>query len=129
MGAKIVKLEGAEIAALVKLEGAEIAALVKDMESIEKERQELNEEFRLRSEALEKVHKERHETIWKQIRALAGFDPDQRGLEIDAEYLNQFGVAFIKMTEECQCPVCKMKRGENLDLGEILSVSTEEIRH
>lgn len=116
-------------AKIVKLEGAEIAALVKDMESIEKERQELNEEFRLRSDALDKVHKERHESIWKQIRVLAGFDHDQRGLEIDAEYLNQFGVAFIKMTEECQCPACKMKRGENLDLDQILSVPTEEIRH
>ena len=111
-------------AKIVKLEGAEIAALVKDIESIEKERQELNEEFRLRSEALEKVHKERHEFIWKRISVLAGFPEDQHNLEIDAEYLNQFGVAFIKETEECQCPVCKIRRGEDIGLA-----STKEIRH
>ena len=116
-------------AKIVKLEGEEISSLVKEMVSIDKERKELEEEFRLRSEALEKVHKERHESIWKQIRVLAGFPADQRDLEIDAEYLDLFGVAYIKVTEECQCPVCKMKRGENLDLGEIFSVSTEEIRH
>ena len=113
-------------AKIVKLEGAEIASLVKELDSIDKERKELEEEFRLRSEALEKVHKERHESIWERIRALAGFDPDQRGLEIDAEYLDLFGVAYIK---ERQCPVCKMRRGEDLGLGEILSASTEEIRH
>ena len=109
-------------AKIVKLEGAEGAALVKDIESIEKERQELNEEFRLRSEALEKVHKERHEFIWKRIRVLAGFPSDQRGLEIDAEYLNQFGMVFIKMTDECQCPVCKIRRGEGLDLPQMSEV-------
>ena len=116
-------------AKIVKLEGAEIASLVKELDSIDKERKELEEEFRLRSEALEKVHKERHESIWERIRALAGFDPDQRGLEINTEYMDLFGVAYIKVTEECQCPVCKMQRGENLDLGEIFSASTEEIRH
>lgn len=104
-------------AKIVKLEGEEISSLVKEMVSIDKERKELEEEFRLRSEALEKVHKERHESIWERIRALAGFPSDQRGLEIDTEYMDLFGVAYIKVTEECQCPVCKMRRGEDLDLS------------
>lgn len=112
-------------AKIVKLEGEEISSLVKEMVSIDKERKELEEEFRLRSEALEKVHKERHESIWKQIRALAGFDPDQRGLEIDTEYMDLFGVAYIKVTEECQCPVCKMRRGEDLVLADV----ENEVRH
>lgn len=116
-------------AKIVKLEGKEIISLVKEMISLDKERKEFEEEFRLRSEAMEKVHKERHESVWERIRVLAGFPADQRGLEIDAEYLDLFGVAFVKVVDECQCPVCKMKRGENLDLSEILSVSTEEIRH
>lgn len=111
-------------AKIVKLEGEEISSLVKEMVSIDKERKELEEEFRLRSEALEKVHKERHESVWKQIRVLAGFDPDQRGLEIDTEYMDLFGVAYIKVTEECQCPVCKMRRGEEFDLSQM-----SEIKH
>ena len=109
-------------AKIVKLEGAEIASLVKEMNSIDKERKELEEEFRLRSEALEKVHKERHESVWERIRVLAGFPADQRGLEIDAEYLDLFVVAYIKVTEECQCPVCKMRRGEDL-------TQVSEIKH
>ena len=107
---------------IVKLEGEEISSLVKEISSLEKERQELNEEFRLRSEALEKVHKEKHEFVWKRIRALAGFDPDQRGLEIDMEYMDLFGVAYIKVTEECQCSVCKIRRGEGLDLSQMSEV-------
>lgn len=111
-------------AKIVKLEGEEISSLVKEMISLDKERKELEEEFHLRSEALEKVHKERHESIWKQIRALAGFDPDQRGLEIDMEYMDLFGVAYIKV---CQCPVCKMRRGEEFDLA--LAKVESEIKH
>lgn len=106
-------------AKIVKLEGKEIISLVKEMISLDKERKELEEEFRLRSEALEKVHKERHESIWERIRALAGFPSDQRGLEIDTEYMDLFGVAYIKVTEECQCPVCKMRRGEGLVLDDV----------
>ena len=111
-------------AKIVKLEGEEIISLVKEMNSLEKERKELEEEFRLRSEALEKVHKERYEFVWKQIRVLAGFPPDQRNLEIDTEYTDLFGVAYIKVIEECQCPICKMRRGEGLDLPQM-----SEIRH
>ena len=114
-------------AKIVKLEGAEIASLVKEMNSLDKERKELEEEFRLRSEALEKVYKERHEFVWTRIRVLAGFPPDQRNLEIDAEYLDLFGVAYIKVIEECQCPICKMRRGEEFDLA--LNLGESEIRH
>lgn len=105
-------------AKIVKLEGEEIISLVKEMISLDKERKELEEEFRLRSEALEKVHKERRESIWERIRVLAGFPSDQRGLEIDTEYMDLFGVAYIK---ECQCLVCKVRRG--------LTDVENEVRH
>lgn len=106
-------------AKIVKLEGEEISSLVKEMISLDKERKELEEEFRLRSEALEKVHKERHEFVWTRIRVLAGFPPDQRNLEIDMEYTDLFGVAYIKVIEECQCPICKMRRGDLSQMSEI----------
>lgn len=90
----------------VKIDDAATLDLVSQIKGLRKEanetQQQLEERYAAEAKALDDAFAKRHEDLWAQLYAKTGLDPEGN-YTLDTAYINDHGVAYIKVNEQCSC--------------------------